>query len=91
MYSHFLIPLIIFIFFIFVFICCMVPIGRLYETFLGGPSVRGSGAQVLTRIPFPSVLVHGSSLCTTHVVFDVRPMPGHLQATGCMRWQLDAG
>ena len=66
-------------------------IERLVETFLGGPRFRGSGAQVSTRIPSPSVLAHGSSLCTAHVVFEVRPRSGHLQAAGCMRWQLDAG
>ena len=66
-------------------------IERLVETFIGGPRCRGSGAQVLTRIPFPSVLAHGSSLCAAHVVFEVRPRSGHLQAAGCMRWQLDAG
>ena len=64
-------------------------IERLVETSLGGPRFRGSGAQVSTRIPSPSVLAHGSSLCTTHVVFEVRPRSGHLQAAGCMRWQLD--
>ena len=38
-------------------------------------------------LPLSLRMLAGSA---THVV-GFRPRPGHIQATGCMRWQLDAG
>ena len=80
----------VFLVYIYIYIY-MVPLDGWFKHSLECQVVRGSGAQVSQRIPFPGAWVHGSSLCTTHVVFEVRHRSGHLKATGWMRWQLDAG
>ena len=62
---------------------------QLVETFLGGP--RFVAAELKLRhgylFPLSCRMLAGSA---THVV-GFRPRCAHPQATGCLRWQLDAG